>query len=160
MSEDTRYSLEEAHPQFAKQANGKVWGLLDKQARTKSDDEEMLHAAHASLFHWLHAGTGLHQQRGEWMISRVRAVLGNGPESLRHAERCAEQTEEHAGLMQDFDKAFSLEAIARAHALLGNGEEAARHIEIAQKAGDAIADEEDRKVFHDDFKGGEWHGKM
>lgn len=158
MADEKRYTLEDSHLQFAKQANGRVWQLLNKQDRTPQEAEEMLHAAHASLFHWLQAGTGVNHQRGEWMISRVHAVLGNGPEALRHAKRCAELTEEHAGLMLDFDKAFFLEALARAQALLGNSEEAARHIDLAQQAGDAIADDEDRKIFLEDFKGGDWHG--
>lgn len=40
-------------------------------------------AAHASIYHWLHAGTEVHHQRGEWLISKVQAVLGNGTEALR-----------------------------------------------------------------------------
>ena len=160
MNEEKRFTLDEAHLEFAKKANGKVWGLLEKQDRKKGESEEKLHAAHASLFHWLHAGTGLHQQRGEWMISRVHAALGNGPEALRHAERCAELTEEHASLMEDFDKAFSLEGLARAHAVLGNRKETTKHLELAQKAGDAIAEKENRDIFIQDFQGGDWHGMM
>jgi len=158
MNDEKRYALDEAHMEFAKQANGKVWGLLDRQERTKGEERIMLHAAHASLFHWLHAGTGVHQQRGEWMISRVHAVLGNGSEALRHAERCAELTEEHAELMADFDKAFSLECLARAHALLGEKKKAAEHIDRAKLAGDAIAEKESRDVFFQDFNGGDWFG--
>ncbi len=160
MSDEKKYTLEEAHLEFARKVNGRVWELLERKNRTKSEAEEMLHAAHASLFHWLHAGTGLHHQRGEWMISRVHAVLGNGQEALRHAERCAELTEEHADLMEDFDKAFSLESLARAHAVLGDREKATQHMELAKQAGDAIADEEDRNIFIQDFNGGDWHGMM
>ncbi len=158
MTDQKRYTLEEAHLQFAKQANGRVWQLLDKQDRTPHEAEEMLHAAHASLFHWLQAGTGVNHQRGEWMISRVHAMLGNGQEALRHAERCIRLTEEHQVLMQDFDKAFAHECMARAQSLLGMREQAAEHIELAMQVGKAIANEEDRKVFLEDFNGGDWHG--
>jgi hypothetical protein len=158
MNDEERYTLEEAHLQFAKKANGVVWGLLEKSDRSKEESAEMLHAAHASLFHWLHAGTGLHQQRGEWLISRVHSVLGNGIEALRHAERCAELTAEHTKLMQDFDKAYSLECLARSHALVGDEAKAAEQIDLAKKAGEAIADKESRDIFFQDFDGGDWYG--
>ena len=36
----------------------------------------MLHAAHASRFHWGEVGEPVNFARGEWQISRVYAVLG------------------------------------------------------------------------------------
>ena len=48
--------------------------------------------------------------------------------------------------------------LARAQALAGNQAEAQKHLALAQKAGDAIKDEEDRQIFFDDFNSGEWHG--
>jgi len=158
VTDQERYTLEEAHLQFAKQANGKVWGLLGKKDRTEGESEEMLQAAYASLFHWVHAGTALHQQRGEWLISRVYAELGNGREALRHAERCAALTEKHSGLMQDFDRAYSLECLARSHALLGDEKKAAEQFDLAAKAGEAIADDESRDIFMQDLQAGDWFG--
>jgi hypothetical protein len=67
MSGEKRYNEAEAHQLFAISINGEVWELLDKESRTTSDDELMIHAAHASCYHWLQSGTGLHQQRGEWL---------------------------------------------------------------------------------------------
>ncbi len=61
---------------------------LENPDRTQAEDEEMLHAAHASLYHWLQVGTVLHHQRGLWMIARVHAVLGHAAEALRYASRC------------------------------------------------------------------------
>lgn len=158
MEEDAKYTLDEAHLMFAKKTNGRVWELLDKRQRTDEEDQEMVHAAHASMFHWLHSGTAIHRQRGEWLVSRVHCVLGQGDEAVRHAQRCLDLTEKHKDLMQDFDVAFAHEGIARAHAVAGNREEARKHIELAREAGGAIEDDEDRKVFLDDFDGGEWHG--
>lgn len=158
MNDEERYTLDEAHGLFAKQANGKVWTLLEKKDRTKGESQEMLQAAHASLFHWSHIGTALHQQRGEWLISRVQAVLGNGQEALRHAERCAELTKNHADLMQDFDRGYSLECLARSHALLGDQARAAELFDLATKAGEAITDDESRGIFLQDLDGGEWFG--
>ena len=107
----------------------------------------MLYAAFASAYHYLETGTFLEHQRAEWLISRVYAALGNGPEALRHAERCHGLTQIHRDQMPDYDKAFALEALARAHAADGNADESAKFRAEAEQAGNAISDEQSRKVF-------------
>ena len=76
------------HEAFAKTINGEVWRLLEKPDRSAADDEQMIHAAHASCYHWLYAGTPLHHQRGEWLIARVYPVLGHREAAERYARRC------------------------------------------------------------------------
>jgi tetratricopeptide (TPR) repeat protein len=158
MTEEKTYTEAEAQRHFAAKFNGDVWGLLEKADRSKADDEVMVHAAHASCCHWLAAGTGVHHQRGEWMIARVYAELGLAEAALRHARRCQELTEEHADLMEDFDRAYALEGLARAHAVAGDHDRAREYLELAQKAGEAIADEESKKFFSGDLEGGNWYG--
>jgi hypothetical protein len=158
MSEGKTVTEEEAHRTFAIQFNGKTWELLGKPQRMKWEDELMIHSAHASCCHWLEAGTGVHHQRGEWLVSRVYAVLGHGAAALRHASRCLELTEEYADLLEDFDRAYALEGVARAHAIAGNREEALKYIELAEEAGQAIAAEENREIFAGDLNSGNWGG--
>lgn len=158
MTEPKTFTLEQAHEHFAKTLNGQVWSLLDKSKRTASEDEVMIYAAHASCYHWLHAGTGVNHQRGEWLIARVYTVLGLTEAALRHAARCLELTHKFADLMQDFDWAFAYEGIARANALAGNRQTALEYIQRAETSGQAIQDEEDRKIFLADFNRGDWHG--
>jgi hypothetical protein len=158
MDENKTYSEAEAHRHFAVKFNGMTWALLDKADRTAADDELMLYSAIASCRHWLEAGTGVNHQRGEWMISRVYAVLGMGKEAVRHARRCLELTEQHSGEMEDFDRAYAYEAIARANAISGKREGALHYIGLAEKAGQAIANDENRAIFMGDFKGGAWGG--
>jgi len=158
MEEVKRYTEEEAHLMFAKQTNARVWALLEKQQRTQADDEEMLHAAHTSLFHWLYAGKPVNHQRGEWMIARVHTLLGNANEALRHAERCLQLTEQYRGEMADFDLAFAEECAARAYALAGDVPIAIKHLRQAEQIGDSIADTEDREVFFQELNGGLWYG--
>ena len=67
MSEDERLTLEEAHLWFAKSLNGATWDLLGKPERSVSEDEEMVLAATASLYHWLQVGSGVHAQR--WALA-------------------------------------------------------------------------------------------
>ncbi|HSB89818.1 MAG TPA: hypothetical protein VLD63_07310 [Anaerolineales bacterium] len=146
------------HLTFAKKINGEVWELLGKKDRSPAEDERMVHAAHASLYHWLYAGTGINHQRGEWLIARVHILLGDPVLAERHTRRCLELTDEHAAEMQDFDFAFAHELAARTAALTGDRARAAMFIEKARQAGAAIADPEDRKVFFDDFFGNPWFG--
>jgi hypothetical protein len=152
------YTLEEAGQQFAKALNGKVWELLDKPDRLPADDELMVYAAHGSCYHWLQSGNGLHHQRGEWLIAHVYTVLGLKDEALRHALRCLELTQEHAALMQDFDRAYGFEAVARAYALNGDRQQAMKYLLLADEAGQAIAEAEDKQIFDGDFNSGDWYG--
>jgi hypothetical protein len=158
MDETRTYTLEEAHLHFAKTLNGKVWELLEKPERSKSEDELMLYAANASAYHWLIAGTGVNHQRAEWLIARVHTVLGQAGPALSHASRCLELTEEFDRLMQDFDRAFAYEGVARANALAGNSQAAREYIQRAEEAGKAIHDAEDKSIFMSDLNGGDWHG--
>ena len=118
----------------------------------------MILYAQASLAHWLEAGTALHEQRGEWLLSRVYSVVDLPEMAFHHAERCIKLTHEHADLMKDFDLAFANECMARALAFKGEKTRALEYCHLAEEAGRKIKTEEDRKVFFDDYNGGNWNG--
>jgi len=160
MSTESPFPVDQAHLHFAKTINLRVWDLLGKEARSPAENEELIHAAHASLYHWLQVGTGVNHQRGEWLISHVYAVLGDAPAALRHALRCWELTETHRAALTDFDLAYGYEALARAHALAGNQPDAQHYHALAAETGAAIADEEDRSIFLGDLAGGNWKGLL
>lgn len=157
MSEEKTFSEAEAHLHFAKQYNGKLWKLLEKPERTPEEDELLIDYTHASLAHWRVAGTEVHLQRGAWMLAHVYSVLGNAPLALQHAQHCQALTEKYKDHLSDFDFAYAYECMARAQALAGNRAEAQKYVEMANKAGTAIKDEEDREIFLGDFNGGEWY---
>jgi hypothetical protein len=158
MEKTKTYTLAEAHTHFAKSINGEVWELLQKPERTQAEEERMLYAAYASGYHWLQTGSGLTQQRSEWLISHVYCVLDLPSEALRHARRCLELTNQYADMMEDFDRAYAYESMARAIALAGHREEAARFLQLAEMAGRAIREEEDRRIFLRDINSGNWNG--
>ena len=158
MTEDKNFTEAEAQLHFAKQFNGKTWELLDKQERTQEENELLVDYAHASLAHWRVVGTGVHLQRGAWMLARVNTVLGNTQLATQYAQRCLELTEQHKNLLADFDFAFAYECMARVQALTGNQAEALKYRDMADKAGATIKDEEDRQIFFDDFNSGDWYG--
>jgi hypothetical protein len=122
-----------------------VWRRLE----SREDDDRMLHAAHASRYHWGEASECKPENlaRGEWQISRVYVVLGRAEPAIWHARRCLQHCEE-AGI-GDWDLAYAYEALARAYALAGDAE-AAEWTAKARAAGDEIADPEDREHFDQD----------
>lgn len=158
MSEEKKYSEAEADRLFAIRHNGITWSLLEKTDRTPEENDLMVHAAHSSCMHWLQIGTATHHQRGQWLLSHVYSVLGYGDAALRHAMVCMNLTQENPDAMQDFDQAYAYEAVARASALTGNLDAAKDYFARAEKAGEAIANIEDKKIFTSDLQAGEWYG--
>jgi hypothetical protein len=155
---ESQYTLEQAHLELAKRTNGEVWELLGKDDRSAADDEQMVLAAFASLYHWRHVGTEVNDQRGLWMIAHVFTVLGRSGLALEYAELCLALTEAHRDQMADFDVAYAYEGVARARALAGDTDEAQRYLAMARAAGDAIANPEDKKIFVGDLGSGDWYG--
>jgi hypothetical protein len=158
MNDTSELNIDKAHLEFAKGTNGVVWNLLMKEDRSAQENEEMIHAAHASLYHWSNVGTPLNQQRGQWLLAHIYTILGRVEAALYHAQRCLAMTEEHGDLMKDFDIAYGYEGIARAQALAGNSDESKKLKTKAQKAGENITDPEDKKIFMGDFTSGDWYG--
>ena len=149
MTEKSKFS-EEEHKKFAVGLFNLAWSLLNKKDRTKEEDDKMIHAAHASRFHWGEIGTPVHFERGEWQISRVYSVLKRSEPALYHAQRCLEICKEDN--IGDFDVAFANEALARAYAVAGQGAECRKYAELAEKAGKQIKEKEDRDIFFSEFK--------
>ena len=133
-----------AHRELAIDLFNRVWGLLDKTDRTVEEDDTMVHAAHASRYHWGEVGTPLEFERGEWQISRVYSVLKRPQPALHHAKRCLEICEAN-GIGGDFDLAFAYEALARAYAVAGEATRSREFVSLAEKAAEAIEDEGNRK---------------
>jgi hypothetical protein len=135
----------EEQRQLAVDLFNRVWQLLENTQRSAAETDEMIHAAHASRYHWSQVGAPVNLARGEWQCSRVYAVLGRAEPALWHAQRCL-QLVEGAPQAEDWDLPFAYEALARAHAEAGEPEDAARYRRLAQETGEGIADAEDRDL--------------
>jgi hypothetical protein len=124
------------HRQVGVDLFNEVWRLID----TREDDERMLHAAHASAYHWAEAPEcePKNRARSEWQVSRVYCVLDRAEPALHHARRCLEVCEE-------WDLPFAHEALARAHAIGGNAADSREHVAKARELGARIADPDDRE---------------
>jgi hypothetical protein len=138
------------HRRFAVACFNTTWTLLEKADRTPAEAEEMIHAAHASRFHWGQVGMVVNYARGEWQIARVYAVLGRGEPALHHAQRCLATCEEHH--IGDFDLAYAYESLARAYAIEGRPLEATRYLQLAEQAGEQIANPADRRMLFNDLQ--------
>jgi hypothetical protein len=139
------------HRQLGVDLYNHTWTLLEKENRTRVDDDEMLNATHASAYHWSRAGGAgpEHVARSQWQISRVNAVLGRGDAAVYHGERCLEHCTQNG--IGDWDLASAYEALARAHRAAGNDAEYRRYLELGRAALAQIADEDDREHIAEDL---------
>jgi DNA-binding transcriptional MerR regulator len=130
-----------------------TWTLIEKADRTPAETDEMIHAAHASRFHWAKAGTTVNLGRGEWQISRVYCVLGRAEPALWHAGRCLAYAEAAAaaGETEAWDLPSAYEAMARSHAVAGDIAAATSWRDRAREALAAIPDADDREVIEGDL---------
>jgi hypothetical protein len=142
------------HRQLGVDLYNDTWRLLQKE-RTPEEDDELLHQAHTSAYHWLKAPEcePKNRARGEWLCSRVYAVLGRAEPALHHAERCLAIVEGSPENMEEWDLPFAYEALARAHGVAGNAGESAQHAERAGELADRIADAEDRELVLSELRG-------
>ncbi|MCB1646647.1 MAG: hypothetical protein KDI36_14405 [Pseudomonadales bacterium] len=129
---------------FAIEANNLAWQLTT-QPRTAAEDDELLNLAHSSAFHWSRVGNELNRMRATMLLAEVHALLGLGQTALLYA-----------GKMRDFflaqddvpDWETAFVHTIHAHAACAAADHVSHQVsyELARKAIDAIADEDDRNV--------------
>ncbi len=153
------FEIDKAHRWFAVELNNTSWDLLEASEPLSDDDQErLIHQAHASVYHWMHAGNVANRARGEFLVGFVYAHLGMGESAVRHAKRCVELTEANRGDMEDWDHAFAYDCLARATAASGDLDAARTLKAKARELGDRISGEEDKNVFESQHASGNWHG--
>ena len=119
-----------------------TWELIDKKDRTDAETITMLHKAHTSCYLWREAGSPLNNARGEWQVSRVYSILGEGKLALLHGKSSLALCLENG--IGDFDLAFGYEAVARAYKALGEKALQEENKQLGLTASEAIADNDDR----------------
>ena len=129
-----------------------TWTLLEKGDCSAEDIDRMIHAAHASRFHWDLIGLAANRARGEWLCSRVYATLGRAEPALWHARRCLAIVEAGGDGFEDWDLPAACEALARAHAVAGDRTEAEAWRARTNDALAEVADVEDREPIEDDLR--------
>ena len=148
-SRPTASDLPDSERQLAADLFNLVWTLLEQTGRTTEDEDRMVHAAHASRYHWGQVGGPEQFAIGEWQCARVYSVLGRAEPALHHARRCLEIAS--AASLPDWLIASANEGLARAYAVSGQRESALASRAAAEAALAMVTDEEDRQVVQDDL---------
>lgn len=150
------------HRWFGVQLNNEMWTTIEDDtlsAETPAlSKERALYAAYASAFHWRNVGNEANFARGEHLISRVAARIGDGELALRHARRCLELVEAHPDVMEDWDLAFAREALARGLAALGDHQGAQAEFETASELAANLSDPADREILTKELQRQPWFG--
>ena len=138
--------------------NIQTWNLLEKEGRNERDDARMISFAHASLYHWRksHKYKPINEQRGQWLLSHVYAVLGKSKEALSYAKKTQKLTIEQN--LKDSDRAYAYEALARANAAIGSKYESLKNLWNAQMVVNDISNEDDKNNFISVLESSPWFG--
>ena len=129
----------------------RTWDLLEIEARTPAQDDDLVDTAHASAWHWRRVGNAANEARGHWLCARVYAVLGRGEAAVHHARRASEVLAAGGEGIEDWDAAAAAEAMARALAVSGDHGGAATWKARAASALAGVADARDRAVIEADL---------
>lgn len=129
----------------------RTWELIESAERTPAQDDEMIHAAHASRYHWGEVGEPVNLARGEWQCARVYSTLGRSEPALWHAHRCLSILEAPGSGAEDWDLPAAYEGLARASAVAGDKAARDEYVARAREALAGIADPEDRRVIEGDL---------
>lgn len=139
----------QAHRKVGAYTFNYTWSLLDKKRRTREENDEMLHAAHASRYHWGRGGGPRNRSIGEWQVSRVYAALGRPEPSAFHGARALEIA--RRSHLSPFYLAYGYEALARAASVAGKVRERARYLRAAERIGKTVRDADDRRMLFEDL---------
>jgi hypothetical protein len=134
---------------FAVACNNRAWELVERRERTPTDVHEMLHAAHASAWHWARVGTELNEARANMLLGMAHALADDGPLALRYAMLAFNYFNEHEA--KDWEQAFVHATLAAAAKAAGDSALHREHHAEARRLGDAIAERQDREVFMRSF---------
>jgi tetratricopeptide (TPR) repeat protein len=135
----------EFHKKIAKQCFNGAWDYLDKKSRTADDEQQMLHLAHASRYHWGFVGSARNFAVGDWQLSRVYAALKEPRLALHFAKSALEITQKNK-LSENLPSAY--EGMARAYAVANEKRSARDYINKAREALKvANVSAEDKKIY-------------
>jgi hypothetical protein len=145
MAEAT-FDLPRAQRWFAVECNNAAWDLLEKSSRTADETDRMLHAAHASVHHWLAAGNDLNRLRGMVLLANVYASAELAEGAIRFARQALSLSNAAGETQSAFDRATALAAATRAYSVSGDRARANEFFALAQQAAEKLEPDE-RPVF-------------
>lgn len=148
---DPEFDAAKAHRWFAVECNNAAWELIETSgALSNAEADSLLHQAHASCYHWAHAGDALNHLRAYVLLSTAYARAGRYADSLHYAHATIEASDALGEEQAPFDRATALAAMANALDGAGHTDEAARWRSQALDAA-ALLDTQERAVFEQIF---------
>jgi len=152
MATEPDFDLDTAHQYFSKECFNRAWELIDKAGRSPQEDEEIILACLASLWHWTQREdcslTNL--SIGYWQVSRVYALLNQAENARRYAHLCLDISLE--GGVLPFYLGYAYEALARAEALAGDHAQVEKYLAEAQRIAATIPNPQDRDQLLEDLE--------
>jgi hypothetical protein len=135
----------EEHRRLAQTLSDRAWELLDRSNRTATENDELIHTAHAARWHWGQLEPPDHGRlaTSEWQISRMYTVLGREEPARWHAERSLANCVE--GRIEGLLLGAAYEALARACRLQGDDAAVHRYLRLGRDAAAQVSDPVDRR---------------
>jgi hypothetical protein len=144
MGEMPEFDAESGHRFFSAHCFNRAWELIEKQGLSQAEIDEMIHAAHASAWHWGQRPdrTGQNLSISLWQLSRVYALAGEAGPSRRYALACLQVSQDES----PFLLGYAHEAMARAARLTEDQEVVRENLERARQILKTLTDPEERQL--------------
>lgn len=122
---------------------------MDANDRTPDQQEQMIHAAHASFYHWTSREdcSSLNLSVGAWQLSRVYCLAAEAPRALHYALKCLSYSQDEG----PFFLGYAYETQARALLLIPQYEQAKSKLQEAQRLCSLIEEQQDRELLQADL---------
>ncbi len=153
---DEELTLEKWHRKMAVDLFNNTWNYLDRKDLTDEEKDAMVNSSHASRYHWgvrvVNAwdATPINLGRGDWQLSRVYAVIGDGNRAIYYGKSYLAICEKEG--IRDWDLAYAYEALARGYAVKGDDKNKEKYLKLAKKAMIEVKDKETREMIEGDLK--------
>jgi tetratricopeptide (TPR) repeat protein len=150
--QSTDLDQQAAHRYFSVECFNRAWDLIDKDDRSKDDDDEMLQLGMVSLWHWKQRPDCSEQNLsiGYWQVSRIFSLLEQGENALHYGQLCLQASQGDS--VPPFYLGYAYEALARAEKVSGNGEKADDYLQQARDLAKKIEDLEEMNLLMADLK--------
>lgn len=155
MSEE-QLNKEKWHRKQSVDLFNETWNYLDKEERTPEEEDLMVNLSHASRYHWgvrVEKGwdaTPINLGRGDWQLSRVYAIIGDGKRAVHYGKNYLDICEKES--IKDWDLAYAYEALARGYAVTGDTKNKNKYMELAKKATNEVKDKDTKEMILADLK--------
>ena len=153
---EEKFDKEKWHRKQSVDLFNETWNYLGKKDRTSEEEDLMVNLSHASRYHWGVRvendwdATPINLGRGDWQLSRVYAVLGDGKRAVHYGKNYLDICKKEG--IKNWDLAYAYEALARGYAVVDDAKNKDKYLDLAKKALDDVKDKETKDMILGDLK--------